>query len=553
MHYFVRFSLAAVGAAAISACTSIQVQRAEDDAGSLPDGLVYYLPAKQFSITVPFEVENCLVDADKAPAITYSMAPVVTETLVGDVSQVHVIRYSALAGKTKVTGFNIELFDNGTLKSVNAHAEDRTGQIITSTVQALGNVARGVALGKFYAAEVAEVTQEKLCSKQLIYLLAERDGAKQRLENEKDKDKGRRAKSAAVSEAVDALAEARVNARDAEKTGTAKDKAEAKKAVAVAEERLNVVKAELEALGQSKADKNAADLAAARTALTQKVTLVWQPKPGDLQVQIRYPDQAWDKLLTDDGKKALQAKLGGADIRPASLNRLFALVKLSVAGMGDRSVGAKPAATNTAQGIVYRQPVSAQMTICAGDGCDSGAGIANAVLNQTFLIPQLGALGSLPLKNEVFEKNSLVLAQLADGTMVSLRFDADAALEKAAETAKQASETYMTTVSNLIQDRRTELNAQRDDRKKDREESKDERAERKDIREEGAAVRADANASLKETAERITLMRDVEARRNGDMDKVQREIDRNAREKQLIDSQIELLKKRKELAKELEQ
>src|SRR5256885_15834754 len=90
-------------------------------------------------------------------------------------------------------------------------------------------------------------------------------------------------------------------------------------------------------------------------------------------------------------------------------------------------------------------------------------------------------------------------------------------------------------------------------RKKDREERKDERAERKDIREEGAAVRADANASLKEAAERITLMRDVEARRNGDMDKVQREIDRNAREKQLIDSQIELVKKRKELAKELEQ
>src|SRR2546429_3652040 len=28
-----------------------------------------------------------------------------------------------------------------------------------------------------------------------------------------------------------------------------------------------------------------------------------------------------------------------------------------------------------------------------------------SVLNQTFLIPQLGALGSLPLKNEVFEKN----------------------------------------------------------------------------------------------------------------------------------------------------
>src|SRR2546427_8466616 len=69
--------------------------------------------------------------------------------------------YSALAGKTKVTGFNIELFDNGTLKSVNAHAEDRTGQIITSTVQALGNVARGVALGKFYAAEVAEVTRSE--------------------------------------------------------------------------------------------------------------------------------------------------------------------------------------------------------------------------------------------------------------------------------------------------------------------------------------------------------------------------------------------------------
>src|SRR5256885_2212146 len=106
MHYFVRLSLAAVGAAAISACTSIQVQRAEDDAGSLPDGLVYYLPAKQFSITVPFEVEDCFVDVDKAPAITYSIVPVVTETLVGDVSQVHVIRYSALAGKTKVTGFN---------------------------------------------------------------------------------------------------------------------------------------------------------------------------------------------------------------------------------------------------------------------------------------------------------------------------------------------------------------------------------------------------------------------------------------------------------------
>ena len=44
-----------------------------------------------------------------------------------------------------------------------------------------------------------------------------------------------------------------------------------------------------------------------------------------------------------------------------------------------------------------------------------------------------------------------------------------------------------------------------------------------------------------------------EARRAGELDKVQRDIDRNAKEKQLIDSQIELVKKRKELARELEQ
>lgn len=547
-------------ALALSGCSAIQVQRAGDGATTLPDGLLYYLPAKQFTITVPFELENCLVDSDGTPALLYTITPSVTETLVGDVTQAHVIRYAELAGKTKVTGFKIDLFDNGTLKSLNAQVEDRTSQIIASTVDAAASLARGIALGKFYSSEAKGVTQDQVCSKRILELLADRDGAKQRIDNEKQTDKERKAKAAQVAEAAQAFAEAKVNFADVQKTGTAKEKADARKARAVAEEHLNYLKQELADLGTSRLDKNVADLAAARAALTEKVTVVWQPSGTQLAATVRYPDASWEKLLTDAGKVKLKEKVKpevkvGATAAEAGLNPLNQIaakvVLLSSAGR-PAQVGALATADNKAEGVVYRQPVSAQMLICAGD-CVHGANVSNPVLSQTFLVPQLGALGSLPLKNEVFDKNSLVLSQLADGTLVSLNFNSEAGLEKAAQAAKDASAKYMDTVTNLIKDRRTELDAQRDDRKKDRDERKEVRSERKDLREEGASVRADENASLKDAADRITLMRDVEARRAGELDKVQRDIDRNAKEKQLIDSQIELVKKRKELARELEQ
>lgn len=541
-------------ALALSGCSAIQVQRAGDGATTLPDGLLYYLPAKQFTITVPFELENCLVDSDGTPALLYTITPSVTETLVGDVTQAHVIRYSELAGKTKVTGFKIDLFDNGTLKSLNAQVEDRTSQIIASTVDAAASLARGIALGKFYSSEAKSVTQDQVCSKRVLELLADRDGAKQRIDNEKQTDKERKSKAAQVAEAAQAFAEAKVNFADVEKTGTAKEKADARKARAVAEEHLNYLKQELADLGMSRLDKNVADLAAARAALTEKVTIVWQPSSTQLATSIRYPDASWEKLLTDMGKAKLKEKVGATAGEPGfnPLNQMVAKVVLLSSAGRPAQVGALATADNKAEGVVYRQPVSAQMLICAGD-CIHGANVSNPVLSQTFLVPQLGALGSLPLKNEVFDKNSLVLSQLADGTLVSLNFNSEAGLEKAAQAAKDASAKYLDTVTNLIKDRRTELDAQRDDRKNDRNERKEVRSERKDLREEGASVRADENASLKDAADRITLMRDVEARRAGELDKVQRDIDRNAKEKQLIDSQIELAKKRKELARELEQ
>jgi hypothetical protein len=517
----------AAAATALAACSSIDVKRADHGAPDLPDGLVYYLPAKQFNVSVAFELQDCLVDAGK-PVIPYTTSAVVTESLVADLSQVHYIRYGELSAKTKVVGFNVQLYDNGTLKSVNAKAEDRSGQIITSVAEAAGSLARGLAMGRFYSANAKE--QSELCAPEFLKLLAARANAQNRLAEDRQADKARKAKGTQVAAAALGFAQAKVKVAELAKTGTTKEKEDAARALAVAEEVLNGLKTEQADLGESQADKIAADLAAARAALTETVVLAWQPSLSETTTTIAYPEASFGKLLLKEKDKA---------------NKIAAQVVLQLLGGAKANVGAIGTATNSTKGIVYRQPVTARLSICPGD-CVTGGAVRNPILSQTYLLPQMGALGALPLKNEIFDKNSLVLAQTSDGTLVSLQFDSEASLEKAAETAKTASAKYMETVGNLIKDRRTERSAQREDRSKERE-------ERTEARDEAVALRKEEADSLKAAGDRIELLREVELKRSGELDKVQREIDRTDKERKLLEAQIELAKKRKELAKELTQ
>lgn len=514
-------------------CSSIDVKRAKIGENILPDGLVYYLPAKQFNISVSFELQDCLVGNDEQPVIPYTASAVVTEYLVPDMSQVHYIRYGELASKTKVIGFNAQLYDNGTLKSVNAKIEDRSGQIITSAAEAAGSLARGVALGRYYSADSA--LQADVCSEPFLRLLATRRNAENRLLEDKRADKARKAKSSQVANAMNAFVEAKVRVAELAKSGTDKEKNEAVHALAVAEELLTELKAEQADLGESQAESIAAELASARAALTETVTIVWQPSENSTTTTIPYPESSFAKLFRSTVENSQSKRL------PA--NEIKAQVALQYPTNMVSWVGALNDAENSANGIVYRQPVTALLSICPGS-CVDGHWVQNPILSQAYLMPQFGALGSLPLKNEIFDKNSLVLTQTQDGTLVSLQFDSEASLERAAETAKIASTKYMETVSNLIKERRSELDAKREDRSKDREEGAE-------IRAEAAAVRDAESESLKAVAERIELLREVELERSGELDKVQRETDRIDKERKLIEAQIELAKKRKELAKEL--
>jgi len=99
---------------------------------------------------------------------------------------------------------------------------------------------------------------------------------------------------------------------------------------------------------------------------------------------------------------------------------LYLLLEIPDWAVGD---GAKPATDKqgSIDGLVYRNPAPAHLTVCKGP-CPPRPrnALDNVLLEKDTTIPQLGAFSVFPLHNGLFENSTLDVAVAEDGTVTKL-------------------------------------------------------------------------------------------------------------------------------------
>lgn len=514
-----RAALALFLAYALSACTTtLNVLRIEDQPKSVPEGIVYYLPARAFNVALAFEFQGCAGRAGKT-VLPYILSATVSDLVVADQQEAYVIQYKHLTAVTKVTDIDIALWDNGVLKSVNAQIDDRSAQVITSTVESLGSLARVAGL----AFMDAGATERGFCKDEFEKNLVKVKEAKKMVADAAAQDEQRTEAAAALKKESATIATLKAELEKLPKNSPQLKELQGK--LKKAEATKKALEKAIEDLGDSTIDAAKRELAQAKAAVTATVTRTWVPNLNQLSDPVIVPDTYLATILEKKG-------LDNLDARPRGELLINTFGPLA-AKKGSTELAPRERKPSESAGIVFRQPIHAELLVCKGSCGKTGAVLTGEILSrQLYSMPQLGVVGSLPLKNAPFDSNKLVLAQLQDGTLTSVKFSSAAQAERAAVAAKDSSAKFLETVKGVIGDRREERAARREEESADRKQRSEQRDERLDI--------------AKDRTESVKLLRDLEKERAGFVDRQQLQIDRNVKEVELVQSEIDLIKKRRE-------
>jgi len=148
----------------LAGCTTLKVHPATSNAASR-QGIAYFLPFSQFETRVTWAA-SC----DEATK-ELSLTPKIEATAKNgpDPAALFVIDYASLSAFTKTSSVKVDFYDSGAIKSINAEADDRTAEILTKTVSAVGKVAKLL---------VTAGSDKALCSAELVKRLGEASTAK---------------------------------------------------------------------------------------------------------------------------------------------------------------------------------------------------------------------------------------------------------------------------------------------------------------------------------------------------------------------------------------
>lgn len=146
--------LATTAAFGLSACSTTRLETRLDNVeptalDQARKGVSYALPMRRYDIVITRRLAKCRVSNKDSPEtfrpeIVFVTSATATSALVP--GERYLIDYEALGSDTKTTDFKIEFHPGSDiLKTVNASADDQTGDIIAKTAATIGTVALAVA------------------------------------------------------------------------------------------------------------------------------------------------------------------------------------------------------------------------------------------------------------------------------------------------------------------------------------------------------------------------------------------------------------------------
>ena len=368
-----KFLIAILAGTTLSACTSLQVKRISTTDASTRKGMPYNLALSQFELRMTYELVACGVKPEISMA-----ASVEKPVAVPDPEHRYVVDPNSLASAFKTSAVKLEYHPNGLVKSLNASAEDRTGEVIGLVGSAAVKVAK-IAAGNIGSAGNRDPEN---CNADALEALNAAKALKPKLKAATVLTKGKEKALKALREKITALG-ANVDDRTEQQLSTAYDELVA----AVAAQ-----KSVMEEIEEEKA----------------KITFVrvenWPTKSADRATKFTLPlsvVQRW--VLNPDGDAGVERE------------RTFytSLSPIAVQGDGDASI-----ADDSISGIPFRQAELGYLRICRLDRC--GTGESEQIFEHRTLIHQLGMVYYLDCVSRPFTSVGCAFEMLDDGRLKTI-------------------------------------------------------------------------------------------------------------------------------------
>lgn len=140
-----RFAAAACFAVVVSGCTTlIEHQQVPLQTRPAGPGLNYFLPKQVYTITATFELKSCpdAAGSGKTQPLLISQAVSISEASVADRGSYYSIPLNTLTSAWKTTSLSATMYENQTLHTVGATADDRTAGVVKGIVGTALSIAR---------------------------------------------------------------------------------------------------------------------------------------------------------------------------------------------------------------------------------------------------------------------------------------------------------------------------------------------------------------------------------------------------------------------------
>lgn len=476
-----------------SGCTSLSSSRIEAPAGSndakVEHGLIYRLPAKQFSVKAGFEIKDCVRTGDTV-LLDADVTASYTESLVGD--DAYAINYSDLNGLTKVTNTEFTVSEAGLLVGVNASITDQSGSIMQNTAGAIASVARASVLPMNIATfNTSNLVGQAVDAGTLQAILksvpfAERDSVSQSIQRNDSvlgqnisdlvrKIQQQNDPCKKINDAKSTLADAR---KELAKEGPKDKERSAEQAkLDVASALIKGFKEMVDTyknLGDSEEkqallgriiteEKRAADARRALTALGESRTATLEKKISEAKTKLIVSAST---EIVPKSKASTSVEISKADLNQLLQDRLqedqLKLPKVIIEIEPLDSAAPSSFAAPNKKGIAYRVPTPALVKLY-GEFPDTGNGPPRREkLDQKISqVPQFGPVGKLDLSNIIFDDNLIEVAfSGTTGSPSKLAFRAKSKADIAAASAKDVAGTYLQLQKDKRDDQLTALKTQ---------------------------------------------------------------------------------------------
>lgn len=397
--------LAAAAVTSSGCATHLIVNRITDPTQHLAAGAPYVLNFTQYEITVTRRLKSC--EGNFVVATQYEIG----QKEVADPMRRYVIDMSSLQSPFKTTKLTLTYHDSGALKSLNASADDKTGEVISSVV---------TTVGKLLISDVKVTTSmaRKLeCTDEAKKYLAKAKTAKVEVEKLSVKLEH----ETAHLERLTAMAAA---------MGTAWGRTErqqmSKQIDSVFSIRITLAEANKQ-------------LQEALKKITTATQVTWPPH-GEVFTS---PEPVVPKISNEVLREWVVSE-SNSEVRDVQ-NKSAVWLRIEPSGPGGRkepcSNFGKTCGDEKSKGLKYRVPVVGELLVCSQPTCEANKG--EVLERKSGQISQLGQVYALPLKSRPFSNRTIGATFLESGRPTMLEVTSSATAEKIATTFGNVADQYV--------------------------------------------------------------------------------------------------------------